>query len=712
MGDPRPICISILALLSFVPGALALDWSPTAGPGSVGINFLYERDGTVYAGSMTDGVFRSTNNGATWSAANTGLSGTSITSLTANASFLFAGAQLDDFGHGGVYRSSDQGTSWTPVNNGIQGQSILSVLASGSFVLAGDAINGAYKSTNNGQSWFLSNVGLGQNAVTGMVQNGSTIFAIAYQGMFRTTDGGATWALIPETEFRSFFGIATSGSNIYAGAFDGLARSTDGGANWSFIEVLNLPSFVRLTSFAASGTTVYAGTAGAPSAGVIKSTDNGSNWLQANAGIEIAHVNALLLRSGRLLAGTPQKSMLASDDAAATWHPSRDGLSPGGNIRALFQTSGSLLLTGTGGDGIYGTTNQGNTWLQMSDDPGGRLQNEIVSSFAERGGVLFAGTLFDGVYRSADGAANWQLASNGLPAQDPFVFDLTVSGPNIIASLDQGIFYSSSGGASWLPSNITGGGFGLASADGFAYAIVVTGFFTTTGIYRSANDGVSWSMVFQAGGSTLESIAAEGSNVYVGDLLDGMFRSTDHGVSWQSISIGPDIGVFSILSRSPDLYAGSDVGSQQVYKSTNAGGQWTAINSGLPVNTAVEALGSDTVYLFAGTNERAVWRRPLSETAGVVEAGGSPARLRLELLGPNPFSSTTSIGFSIPETTPVALAIYDTAGRKVRTLVDTVLNPGSYTRAVDGGGLSAGVYFYRLSAGDLVATGKMARVKE
>lgn len=74
---------------------------------------------------------------------------------------------------------------------------------------------------------------------------------------------------------------------------------------------------------------------------------------------------------------------------------------------------------------------------------------------------------------------------------------------------------------------------------------------------------------------------------------------------------------------------------------------------------------------------------------------------------PNPFSNSTRITYRIPGDTavsPVALSIYDPAGRLVRTLVRDRQQEGTCTVIWDGksdagGTAAAGVYFYQLRAG-------------
>jgi parallel beta-helix repeat protein len=78
---------------------------------------------------------------------------------------------------------------------------------------------------------------------------------------------------------------------------------------------------------------------------------------------------------------------------------------------------------------------------------------------------------------------------------------------------------------------------------------------------------------------------------------------------------------------------------------------------------------------------------------------------------PNPFNASTTIRFILPESQYVQLTIYDLLGRQVRTLIDEHKPPGSYTVSFNASGLSSGVYFYRLQAGEMVETKRMVLLK-
>jgi hypothetical protein len=67
---------------------------------------------------------------------------------------------------------------------------------------------------------------------------------------------------------------------------------------------------------------------------------------------------------------------------------------------------------------------------------------------------------------------------------------------------------------------------------------------------------------------------------------------------------------------------------------------------------------------------------------------------------PNPFNPTTLIRYDIPEGSFVTLKIYDVLGNEIATLVNEEKLAGSYEVKFSATGLSSGIYFYKLQAGD------------
>jgi len=79
---------------------------------------------------------------------------------------------------------------------------------------------------------------------------------------------------------------------------------------------------------------------------------------------------------------------------------------------------------------------------------------------------------------------------------------------------------------------------------------------------------------------------------------------------------------------------------------------------------------------------------------------------------PNPFNPSTSIRFDIQKSTNVTLEVYSANGQKVETLINNeFVSPGTKEVTFNGSGLSSGVYFYTLKAGDIKETKKMMLIK-
>lgn len=102
------------------------------------------------------------------------------------------------------------------------------------------------------------------------------------------------------------------------------------------------------------------------------------------------------------------------------------------------------------------------------------------------------------------------------------------------------------------------------------------------------------------------------------------------------------------------------------------------------------------------------------EVQSVTSASGSgsmPPRFSLSQNYPNPFNPSTSIEFTLPEASPVTLTIIDNLGREVATLVRENLSMGTYTTKWDAVNFPSGAYYYRLRAGDAVATKRLLLIK-
>ncbi|RJP67687.1 MAG: T9SS C-terminal target domain-containing protein [Ignavibacteriales bacterium] len=105
-----------------------------------------------------------------------------------------------------------------------------------------------------------------------------------------------------------------------------------------------------------------------------------------------------------------------------------------------------------------------------------------------------------------------------------------------------------------------------------------------------------------------------------------------------------------------------------------------------------------------------------SSTTGVEDEENLLTTFKLYQNYPNPFNPTTKIKYSVPsnvnhQTSNISLKVYDALGRKVATLVNEEKPAGEYEVQFDGSGLTSGIYFYQLKAGDYVETKKLILIK-
>ena len=111
---------------------------------------------------------------------------------------------------------------------------------------------------------------------------------------------------------------------------------------------------------------------------------------------------------------------------------------------------------------------------------------------------------------------------------------------------------------------------------------------------------------------------------------------------------------------------------------------------------------------------------PNSNGANLTQNDVTPKTYALHQNFPNPFNPTTTIRFDIPENTrgatQVTLTVYDVMGHKVRTLVNDMLRPASYSVTWDGLNdngqpVSSGIYIYHLRTEKFSSSHKMMLVR-
>ena len=273
--------------------------------------------------------------------------------------------------------------------------------------------------------------------VTGLFAGDATTPYTAFN--WTETNGTPPDDFLTNTTVRS---LAIFGTNLFAGTandiFSEIFKSIDGGDTWTSTLATS-----EIQSFVLDGTNnnIFVGTG---QSGVFLSTDNGTNWTDANGtppnNLTNSNVQSLAISGTNLFAGTFGGGVFRSNDNGANW-TNVGNISTGltnANVQALA-TDGTNIFAGTL-DGVFLSTNDGSNWTQVNGTPPNNLTNLTVRSLAISGTNLFAGTA-DGVFLSTNDGSSWTPVNNGLTNLS--VQALATDGTDIFAGTNgSGVFKS------------------------------------------------------------------------------------------------------------------------------------------------------------------------------------------------------------------------------------------------------------------------------
>lgn len=351
-------------------------WARAGRPPGLLLNDLETTRYGLLAGTSA-GVFLSTDRGLTWQIRTSGLVATSITGLAIDHQDpprLYAGDA-----NAGTFKTVNRGRPWLRLGDIAEPFAWarpLQVDPDDPLTVYAGSTGAVAKSTNGGRRWTRHD-GLSCLAVLDLLLDPRETSRLYASGQFftsacglrpgactfyRSLDAGETWRCIPEAQYRFTkpLGIDPFTSAVYAQALGGhLLRSTDGGTTWTVLfENLSASSFA--TSPLVQGT-LWAGGDGR----VRRSRDGGLTWQDFFAGlpaespvVELAPDPAAL---HTLYAATEGDGIFKSTDAGETW--SLAGIWPSGirfqNGLLLDPTDPSIVYAGTDGLGVLRLDQEG-----------------------------------------------------------------------------------------------------------------------------------------------------------------------------------------------------------------------------------------------------------------------------------------------------------------------------------------------------------------
>lgn len=519
------------------------------------------------------------------------------------ASVLSMAADIEDdvFAgtHNGIYRSNTNGHAWIQSNDGLNNgaaQTVNSIAVFGDEVFIGTE-DGVYKSDDAGKSWKPRSEGCPKYVHT-IISKGDTLLAGTNQGIFRSINDGALWQPLNNgiTNHTDITALFISDFITYAATKDSvLYRSTNHGETWTVDKTFEKE---RIMCFARHKNVILAGTED----GWIYRSDSVSAWkkLDSPQNVEDGWQNVLSLatdREGVFYAGT-EAGILRSGNDGKTWELRNKGLTE--PLVTALVVEGTDVYAGTDA-GIFVSEDKAASWREAST----LLTGAIVTDMQEHRGLVFAATAGSGAYRSSDNGATWLSSEAGLQAR--YLRGFVSKGKDLfVAAYDEynpanphittpGIYRSNNNGTSWtaiLIDTVRDAQGRIKTLHPF-HSIISTGFGTLIAggddgvIARSGNGGVSWTkstvvpLTSRVIPSVTTLVVGLDNALFAGTIGGGVYRSDDDGLSWRRV-LGDERGLPSsvlrvnhLIREQTAIFAATDAG---IFRSLSNGLSWLRLN--------------------------------------------------------------------------------------------------------------------------------------
>ena len=592
---------------------------------------------TIYFGTPAGGIWKSTNNGTTWvpladELPQIGVSGIAVDYSNSNTIYISTGDKdATDTYSIGVMKSTDGGTTWNTTglsfSNTFTTAGDIVIHPTDNQILWCATSAGLYRTTNAGTNWTMVQSGdFSQGSIRLKPGTPSTVYAVSNNKFYRSTDSGATFtnivSLLPASSGRMLLDVTPANpeyvyvlSATIGSAFQGIYRSTNGGTTW--VKRSNATDIFESTqawydlAFAASPTNAEQVFTGCLN--VWRSNNGGTsstklnNWSTYNSSFTHADIHYLGYHGTKLYCGS-DGGIYDSDTNGAVFTEKTGAAQIGqfykisvskqtaGKIAGGLQDNGGFAYNNDtwrgyhGGDGMdnaisplnsnlyYGFIYNGDA-LYISNNAGLSLSsgvtgpesgNWVTPLVVNSGGEVFSG--FTKLYKLVNN--NWVVQSAA-----------TVGSGNIdyieVAPTNNDIMFVSNG----------------------------------TQLFKSTNRGLSFSLVYTAP-SAITSIDVNYSDaniVYIttSGVSGTVRKSSNGGSTFTDITSGiPNIGKNIIIHQGRNslnpLYVGTSLG---VYYRDDSMSSFQAFDTNLPnVDVTDLEINLEDGKIIAGTYGRGIWQ--------------------------------------------------------------------------------------------------------
>jgi photosystem II stability/assembly factor-like uncharacterized protein len=632
-----------------------LTWMPTTLVSAYSSNIAYyamaisPSNSNVILVARTDGLYRTSNGGVTWSLVHAGAH-RDIKFRPNDGSIVYASTD-DYWGASEVFKSSDSGFSYSQITSFNIPQNIVRMTVTP----ANQNILGIMAVSSTSKKYYNSiNNGVNINFV-GSIVDDPIIFI-----------------------------SPTNINKVYTGSLD-LYHSTDAGQTWS--QLTNWynngihPEVHADQHFVASNplnNKIYFCNDG----GLYSLDESTNTWTELNNGLVITQFYTIAVSQTDpvFMIGGTQDNGGRKRTGLNTW----DGTNGGDGMETAIDATNSQTIYTTYTFGkLYRSYDQWTNDVYFDITPAGITGSWVTPYVLDPNNqsTIIAG--YEDVYKSINQGTSWTKISNNLTGAVNTKLDeiaVAPSNSNVIYAARENKFYATiNGGSNW-----------------------------TT--YTMPFTNISFSNVTSI---TIDPILASTVYVTVGGYNSGkkIYKSINSGASWTNISSAlPNVPVSTCIidknSNTHEIYIGTDVG---VFYMNNIITTWTYFGNNLP-NTAVSDLEIQyaTGKLRAGTYGRGIWETDLISSVSKIDKYNTLRSGNRFSNAYNPVKDVLYINANIIKDTDAQLNFYNTNG-ELSLSMPKHFQQGNYQVPIDVSKLPTGIYFIKVSADDGEANWKVVK---
>jgi hypothetical protein len=630
-----------------------------AGLGRVNVSRSPSNENIIYAGAASGGLWRTINNGQTWTTntdnfASLGISDIVISPSNNNIIYLATGD--DDAGSTfstGVLKSTNGGTTWNTTGLTFQTSQIQKIYKlvmhpTNPQIIYAAGTNGIDKTTNGGTSWT--------NLISGLYfdiklkpGDPNTVY-IVNADFFKSTDAGSSWEQMttgfPSSNISRIAIDVTSAApeNVYALAsndefgFGGFYVSTNSGNTWQ--NRSNTPNILGWTSTGTDAggqgwydlslavspvdeNLVYVG-----GINIWRSENGGTSWALETMWYPINNISTVHADHHDLWFVNGSTTLYSSNDGGiyrkrlnGNWEWLGNGLQITQFYRMGSSATDSLMIVaGSQDNGTKLRTSEG-----FSDIKGGDGMDCLIDY--QDAQIIYATLPFGALARSDNGGENFQNIKPST-ARGNWVTPVLINplNPSILYVAYEDVYKTYDRGYNWTKIS----NFNLPSEEALDFLAISESdtnvIFAGQGdgmLMRTLNRGQTWQTINKPVNLWITSIAIHPNdpNRFILSFSgytpnQRVYQSSDGGNSWQNITGSlPSVPINQVIyeKNSPGrFYAATDIG---VYFRDNNNSNWVEFSDGLPnvVVTDME-IQYESKMLRAATYGRGLWETPLVQT--------------------------------------------------------------------------------------------------